>query len=515
MKVIHALILRCDSMGYVKGEIEACLNGYRLYFRENIYPEASQMLRKAEEKLTRYDDLLVSARVYFYNGQFQARINNNDVALNYYLLSAEKCRELKDTKRLTRTYREIGIMMLENGNLTLARKYLWQAYRINLKAKNPSDLSGDMNSLGVFYMRLGKPDSAEIFYRSSYEINKTLGNPGLLAQSINNLASFQITRGQYDSAFTLLQTALSLGDSIRNKSDYLTLMPTVYGNLGFIFNQKKEYPTANKYLADAVKLAGSNLDLNTLIGITYQSLLSHRALQNYQEALTIDDRYHYLLDSSYRVNSRQNLMALEMRYNYAQLQAAEESRQIKLKLLLAGSAIASVLIILILILFLQKQRIKVRNSTLQQKILDDQLETRNRELASHVLNMVRVNERKLSLIETLREQLPNVKKENQQIVQKVIEGFETDQDAMVWKEFEIRFTEVHREFYAKLSKLNPNLTVNEKRLCAFLLLDMTTKEICSITGQSNRAIELARIRLRKQLGLTNQNVSLSNFLASL
>lgn len=158
IKMIHALISRSDSMGYVKGEIEACLNGYRLYFRENIYPETSQMLRQAEEKLARYDDLLVSARVYFYNGQFQARINNNDVALNYYLLSAEKCRELQDTKRLTRTYREIGIMMLENGNLTLARKYLWQAYSINLKAKNPSDLSGDMNSLGVFYMRLGKPD---------------------------------------------------------------------------------------------------------------------------------------------------------------------------------------------------------------------------------------------------------------------------------------------------------------------------------------------------------------------
>jgi predicted Holliday junction resolvase-like endonuclease len=204
-----------------------------------------------------------------------------------------------------------------------------------------------------------------------------------------------------------------------------------------------------------------------------------------------------------------------MKYNYARLQQEQETKQLRIKWFFSGLVIASILVILLLILFIQKQRIKVKNARLHQKILDDQLKTRNRELASHVLNMVRVNERKLSLIETLKEQLPNVKKENQQIMQKVIEGFEIDQDATIWKEFEIRFTEVHREFYSKLSKLNPNLTVNEKRLCAFLLLDMTTKEICSITGQSNRAIELARIRLRKQLGLTNQNVSLSNFLSSL
>jgi DNA-binding CsgD family transcriptional regulator len=44
---------------------------------------------------------------------------------------------------------------------------------------------------------------------------------------------------------------------------------------------------------------------------------------------------------------------------------------------------------------------------------------------------------------------------------------------------------------------------------------MTSKEISSITGQSVRAIEQARTRLRKQLGITNQNASLSAFLSSL
>jgi hypothetical protein len=126
-----------------------------------------------------------------------------------------------------------------------------------------------------------------------------------------------------------------------------------------------------------------------------------------------------------------------------------------------------------------------------------------------------MNERKVSLINALKQHLPNIKKDNQQMLQQVIAGFETDQNEAAWKEFEMRFREVHREFYDKLMAINPALTLNEKRLCAFLRLDMTSKEISAITGQSIRAIEQARIRLRKQLGLTNQQVSLSAFLSSL
>jgi DNA-binding CsgD family transcriptional regulator len=58
----------------------------------------------------------------------------------------------------------------------------------------------------------------------------------------------------------------------------------------------------------------------------------------------------------------------------------------------------------------------------------------------------------------------------------------------------------------------PTLTLNERRLCAFLKLQMTTKEIASLTGQSIRAVELARTRLRKKLQLTNSEINLYDFI---
>lgn len=85
----------------------------------------------------------------------------------------------------------------------------------------------------------------------------------------------------------------------------------------------------------------------------------------------------------------------------------------------------------------------------------------------------------------------------------------------MWDEFELRFQGVHNEFYQKLQSINPELSTNERRLCAFLKLNMTTKEIASITHQSPRSIEVARTRLRKKLNLTNSDISLTDFFLSI
>ena len=82
----------------------------------------------------------------------------------------------------------------------------------------------------------------------------------------------------------------------------------------------------------------------------------------------------------------------------------------------------------------------------------------------------------------------------------------------VWEEFEYRFQNVHEEFYQNLKKKFPDLTPAEIKLAAFLRLNMNTKEIASITNQSVNSLETARYRLRKKLGITNQEVNLVNFL---
>ena len=101
------------------------------------------------------------------------------------------------------------------------------------------------------------------------------------------------------------------------------------------------------------------------------------------------------------------------------------------------------------------------------------------------------------------------------MIDTAIRDLEYDQDAQIWEEFEMRFNKVNSEFYQKLAARFPELTLNEKRLCAFLLMNMTTKEISSITGQSTEAIGKARTRLRKKMGITNHDESITAILSSL
>ena len=84
----------------------------------------------------------------------------------------------------------------------------------------------------------------------------------------------------------------------------------------------------------------------------------------------------------------------------------------------------------------------------------------------------------------------------------------------LWVEFESHFNITHQNFYKKLHDKHPELTNNEKRLSAFLLLGLSTKEIARITIKSIRSIEIARTRLRDKLNLKGKGVEINAYLNS-
>jgi CheY-like chemotaxis protein/DNA-binding CsgD family transcriptional regulator len=79
------------------------------------------------------------------------------------------------------------------------------------------------------------------------------------------------------------------------------------------------------------------------------------------------------------------------------------------------------------------------------------------------------------------------------------------------KEFELRFEKEHEDFREKITRIHPNLSPNEIKLCTYLRLGMSSKEISEITGQSVRALETARSRMRKKLDL-KRSVNLVQYL---
>ena len=80
-----------------------------------------------------------------------------------------------------------------------------------------------------------------------------------------------------------------------------------------------------------------------------------------------------------------------------------------------------------------------------------------------------------------------------------------------WKIFQENFDLIHKQFFRHLREKYPILTATDLKFCAYLRLNLTTKEIAEITGLSVRGVEGARYRLRKKFGL-KENDDLVSFL---
>ena len=159
--------------------------------------------------------------------------------------------------------------------------------------------------------------------------------------------------------------------------------------------------------------------------------------------------------------------------------------------------------VVILILLFHNQKMKVRQAELEKQKLEMDLNFRNKELSTHVIYLLQKNEFISSIMEKLlllKKSTMNEAMKNAWI-QDIMREMQSNIDHTVWNEFEVRFQQVHNDFYQKLIEKYPDLTPNEIKICAFLKLNMTSKDISAITFQSVKSIQVARNRLRKKMGI--------------
>lgn len=97
-------------------------------------------------------------------------------------------------------------------------------------------------------------------------------------------------------------------------------------------------------------------------------------------------------------------------------------------------------------------------------------------------------------------------------LKEIIRELEGRNDISNWIEVEKSLEGNNNTFLENLVKAHPDLTINERRLCTFIHMNMSTKEISNITNQTINGINAARTRLRKKFGLTGDDKSLITYL---
>ncbi len=142
-----------------------------------------------------------------------------------------------------------------------------------------------------------------------------------------------------------------------------------------------------------------------------------------------------------------------------------------------------------------------------------QIQSKNQELASNTMHLVQKSEMLRKIKEDIQKIAKAVtdtplKKQLEKITRNITTDERLDGD---WEQFAKHFDQVHSQFLQKISTQYPQLTVKDHRLCAYLKMNLSSKEMASLMNISVRSVEVARYRLRKKLALGSE-VNLVEFM---
>jgi hypothetical protein len=172
------------------------------------------------------------------------------------------------------------------------------------------------------------------------------------------------------------------------------------------------------------------------------------------------------------------------------------------------------------VLELEIQRIKLQQEKEAIKkdkdLLEEDVIHKSKELANYTMLLVKKRELLSLMHDELRDLKDSVKNDAGRLkIRDLIKKINTNlQDEEHIKVFEANFERVHHEFFSQLKINFPDLTPKEQQLCAFVKMNLTNKEIASILNISVRGVETARYRLRKRLGM-NQDEDMGHFFEKL
>ena len=441
-------------------------------------------------------------------------------------------------------------MSFTEFNLSKAQDYLIEAKGLITQRTDEGLVDAINNNLGILYQRAGDHQSAlEIFEKmlSKYQAANDSASMAIMFHNIA-ISQYDLNRKQLAMDYYLQASRLNLGagnteNAIRNLI-----------NISAIYQDQNEYKSSLTYclLADSMARAAK---IDRLVAVTALNLshlyeeqnrklsilyakealaLSRQQMSRNNEKIALqlisryfadkqswDSAYHYqhaLNIISDSINKYDDLYAIRLLKTEAELNNTLLVESIKLtqtqnslentRLLLWIYLLGSLLFILMLGIVVYALRHRVRLGNIEKlklvthiQSVEKNLSDKNKELATHLLYAHKKNEMLTAISADLKKMNQDENSKELANIHQLISKLEKNSKEEIWPEFEKRFKEIHVDFYKNLTNRYPTLTPNELKLCAFLKLNLSNKEISAITLQSTDSIKIARHRLRTKLGL--------------
>lgn len=490
--------------------------------------EAYLLSLKTNNQPAQIASLLNLSEGYLYNDSYEQ-------ALEYGFAALDLSKTLKSDPDIANAYTNLGWIFYDTENGNFALQYHRDALALHRKLGNRNREATSLNAIGLVFQLKNEYDSARKYFDQSLQMARAENIPGTISAAYNNIGICENARGRYKDAVNFFRKALEI-DSLRNHtplSQAETLNQMAYSLL--MLKNYQEAEAMLKRSRSMIESATSNTKKEKILDNLSISSQLYRALGNYRQAFTDLQEYTNVRNQILTRSKSDAIAALktkketqEKETEIRELAAEKQLRSFQRNVL----ALCIVLIIIIGILFYSKLKQKQKkekeleeikqalirkdldNTLLEKASLQDKLKYKDAELKNYALFISQRNEMVRSFIEDLSDlKLEGEgKKESFIRFNKMIQKFQHDLDINKdAQDFNLSVDEIHKDFFFNLLQKFPELTENERRLCAQIRLNLSIKDIASLNNISVKSAEMARYRLRKQFNLEHGD-NLNEFL---
>lgn len=365
--------------------------------------------------------------------------------------------------RLAALYNEWNGAGEHRGDSTL--KYSRLCLEISQKNKFTLLEASSQNELGYIYRLKGNIKNAAAYSLNAYEnFYEAEDYPAALNAAINLAGAYLVT-GEQEKGLQLIDTI----EHHLNPDEYKSLFMRLYLRKSDLYSDLNNYKEA------------------------YFSVKRARSLQA--------DVFHNKMNKQIsEMSAKYDLQLKEQKLKEVRhLNKIQKQRSFFLTILAAG-----LVLVLIILVYTSRLKQKLREqaeliikqeNTELKAALDfkrEELLYKGRELSKATGNIISFND-------ALKKIKQAVLKGDTKSALKIISGNRNLEHN--WDKFKRSFEEVYPNFRARLHQEFPKLTENDGKLCAFLLMEMKTREIADLMGVSQASVSKSRNRLRKKLEL--------------
>lgn len=414
-------------------------------------------------------------------------------AIEHYKQAENQYSEIDDQTGLAGVYNSLGIIFSITKNYALAIPYFEKLILMDQKEKNYVGLVQTYSNLAGIYTENKKLDLAADCYQKTLDLVDKYQIYAFRETLWDNIGSLQLLQNNLDSAFFCYERSLYFNGNKNPKSKMHSLL-----GLGQVLERKGE-PLAEEYLKEALELSKKIGDRRVFADINLALARVYKNQQEFNKAYTHLSEYSMLKDTLLATEQIQQVNELEIRYETEkkELQLEIEKKRNFYSYVIAGFLF--IILFLVINRFLAQRKI----NRIRKEKLEREVDYKNRLLASRTLDLANYSR----VLEDLNVKIDDAAKSSNGSLTDSLKRTINQKlrDTNDWSQVKLHFEEVHPDFFDKMEQLNPPLTANEQKHCAYIKMKLDNKEIARMLNVNLSSVHVVHHRLKKKLKLSESD----------